>query len=766
MYKTLEFLAFFLLIICTFPEPRVILYANMKLLIVESPAKAKTISKYLDGKYTVKASVGHVRDLPKSNKKAIDIEGGFIPHYEISKGKEKVVSELESLAKGADEILLATDPDREGEAIAWHIAELIKGDSTKSKVKSQMAKISRVTYHEITKEAIQEALEHPREIDQNLRRAQEARRVLDRLVGYDLSGLIWKKVRYGLSAGRVQSPALRIIVEREREIRAFKPETFWVISADVESKTGGKFTLLCVEEPRDKFLVDKILDVGKREPWIVSDLSETEAKRSPKAPFITSTLQQAASSRLGFAPSRTMGIAQKLYEAGLITYMRTDSTNLSALALGQIPTVIDKKFGKGLAESRTYAKKSKNAQEAHEAIRPTDVSIESAGANDEAKKLYQLIWSRTIASQMVDAKTIRSKITVKIGEGTVPDFAITGTRVIAPGWLLADPEARGEDVELPKVSLNEKLSLIEIKTEEKQTEPPPRYSEAGLVKELEKRGIGRPSTYASIIKTIEDRGYVTKESKALKPTDTGEVVSGFLEENFPTYISDTFTAEMEDKLDDIALGTREYEKTLSDFYKPFHKEVKSKDKMEKATNLGDGPKEFPCPVCGGLMNIKLGKSGRFLSCAKFPECLGARKIDGTELEGPKETGELCPECKTGKLIERDGKFGRFIACNNYPKCKFIKKDAELEKKNSTGVTCPVCKDGMMTERRGRFGLFYSCSNYPKCKNAIKAKPTGRLCHTCGALMMLGTKTIPERCSDKNCKNHRPDKMQVETVGQK
>ncbi|MDO8482872.1 MAG: type I DNA topoisomerase [bacterium] len=723
----------------------------MKLLIVESPAKAKTISKYLEGKYTVKASVGHVRDLPKSNKKAIDIEGGFIPHYEISKGKEKVVSEIEELAAKADEILLATDPDREGEAIAWHLAELIKNESVKAKVK-------RVTYHEITKEAIKEALEHPRAIDQNLRRAQEARRVLDRLVGYDLSGLIWKKVRYGLSAGRVQSPALRIIVEREREIRAFKPETFWVISANVESKTGGQFILLCVEEPRDKTLVDKILEVGNREPWIVSDLSETEAKRSPKAPFITSTLQQAASSRLGFAPSRTMGIAQKLYEAGFITYMRTDSTTLSAQALEQIPSVIEKKFGKNLSEPRTFAKKSKNAQEAHEAIRPTDLSVDSAGATDEAKKLYELIWARTVASQMADAKILRSKITVKVGAGEIPDFAINGTRVLTQGWLLADPDARGEDVELPKVTLNEQLKLLELKTEEKQTEPPPRYSEAGLVKELEKRGIGRPSTYASIIKTIEDRGYVTKESKALKPTDTGEVVSGFLEDNFPTYISDTFTAEMEDKLDDIALGTREYEKTLSEFYKPFLKEVKSKEKMEKATNLGEGPKEFPCPVCKGLMIIKLGKTGRFLSCEKFPDCMGARKIDGTELEGPKETGEMCPECKTGKLIERDGKFGRFIACNNYPKCKHIKKDAELERKNSTGVACPMCKEGMMTERRGRFGLFYSCSNYPKCKNAIKAKPTGRFCPTCNALMMLGTKTIPERCSDKNCPNHNPHKL--------
>ncbi|MES2087445.1 MAG: type I DNA topoisomerase [Patescibacteria group bacterium] len=732
----------------------------MKLLIVESPAKAKTISKYLDGKYTVKASVGHVRDLPKSNKKAIDIEGGFIPHYEISKGKEKVVAELEALAKKADEILLATDPDREGEAIAWHIAELIKGElgNSKSKARNTKPEIKRVTYHEITKEAIEEALKHPREIDQNLRRAQEARRVLDRLVGYDLSGIIWKKVRYGLSAGRVQSPALRILVEREREIRAFIPEKFWVISADVESKSGGKFLLLCVEEPRDFKLVEKILEIGKRDDWIVQDISETEAKRSPKAPFITSTLQQAASSRLGFAPSRTMGIAQKLYEAGLITYMRTDSTNLSVTALTQMTGVIEKKFGQGFSESRTYTKKSKNAQEAHEAIRPTDLSKDSEGATDEAKKLYQLIWQRTVASQMVDAKILRSKITVQIGTGEIPNFAINGTRVIFPGWLLADPDARGDDVELPKVTLNEKLNLLDLRTEEKATEPPPRYSEAGLIKELEKRGIGRPSTYASILKTIEDRGYVTKETKALKPTDTGEVVSGFLEENFANYISDTFTAEMEDKLDDIANGDREYLKTLSEFYKPFLKEVKSKEKLEKATNLGDGPKEFPCPLCKSPMIIKLGKTGRFLSCSKFPDCLGARTIAGIELEGPKETGEMCPECKTGKLIERDGKFGRFIACNNYPKCKFIKKDAELEKKNSTGVVCPVCKDGMMTERRGRFGIFYSCSNYPKCKNAIKAKPTGNLCPMCGALMMLGTKTIPERCSNKLCPNHRPDKL--------
>ncbi|MEI6528431.1 MAG: type I DNA topoisomerase, partial [bacterium] len=697
-----------------------ILIGKMKLLIVESPAKAKTISKYLDGKYEVKASVGHIRDLPKSNKKAIDIEGGFIPHYEISPGKEKVVSEIRSLAKKADQILLATDPDREGEAIAWHLAELMNDDSTKAK-----NKIKRVTYHEITKEAVEEAINNPRDIDQNLRQAQEARRVLDRLVGYDLSGLIWKKVRYGLSAGRVQSPALRIIMEREREIRAFNPEQFWVITADTETNKKNPLPLTCSEEPRDELLVNKIVKAGQTEKWIVSDVSETEAKRSARAPFITSTLQQTASSRLGFAPSRTMGIAQKLYEAGLITYMRTDSTNLSKSALAQIFGKIEKKYGHEYLQPHTFAAKSKNAQEAHEAIRPTDISNETAGFTDEQKKLYRLIWQRTIASQMTDAKIMRSKISVAIGKDeTIPEFYANGSRLLFPGWLAADQEGQGDDVILPKVTVGEELKLIDIKTESKFTEPPGRYSEAGLIKELEKRGIGRPSTYASIIKVIEDRGYVEKINKALVPTDTGDVVSSFLEKNFMNYISDDFTADMEDKLDLIAEGKAQYLKTLKDFYGPFLKDVKSKDKIDKVTNLGEADAKYKCPVCGGPMIIKLGRTGKFLSCAKYPDCLGARKITGEEMEGPKDTGEKCPECKDGKLMEREGRFGKFIACSNYPKCKFIKKDAELEKQNSTGVACPVCKTGMMTERRGRFGMFYSCSNYPKCKNAIKAKPTG------------------------------------------
>ena len=719
----------------------------MKLLIVESPSKAKTIEKYLDGAYTVRASVGHIRDLPKSNKDAIDIPGGFIPKYEISPGKEKVVSEIKSLAKRADEVLLATDPDREGEAIAWHVKEAVGLKNPK-----------RVRFYEITKDAIKEAIQNPTEIDDNLRRAQEARRVLDRLVGYDLSGLIWKKVRYGLSAGRVQSPALRIIMEREREIRAFKPEQYWTIEADTETTKNIRITLGCDKEPRDIKEVEKIIEIGNKEEWSVKSVTETETKRSPKAPFTTSTLQQTASTRLGLAPSRTMGIAQKLYEAGLITYMRTDSTNLSVTAQDQMAAVINKKYGAGYAMKNVYVTKSKNAQEAHEAIRPTDAGKENAGHTDEQKELYRLIWQRALASQMSDAKVLRTKITAVVGAGEIPTFSINGSRMLFDGWLKADPDARGEDVELPKVAKGDILKLIELRNTEKFTEPPGRYSEAGLIKELEKRGIGRPSTYASIMKTLEERKYVEKINKALFPTDTGEVVSDFLEKNFANYISDTFTAEMEDELDDIATGKREYEKTLKDFYGPFTKEVKAKNKIEKVTNLGEADPSIKCPVCGGPMIIKLSKNGKFLSCKKYPDCVGARKMDGTEMEGPKETGEKCPECKDGKLVERDGKFGRFISCSNYPKCKYIKK-GEGAPVNSTGVKCPKCKTGEMAERRGRFGIFYSCTNYPKCKYAIKAKPTGKLCPTCGALMMLGTKTIPERCSDKLCPNHRPDKLE-------
>ncbi|HVY72840.1 MAG TPA: type I DNA topoisomerase [Candidatus Paceibacterota bacterium] len=684
----------------------------MKLVIVESPAKAKTIEKYLkdidsSGDFVVRASVGHVRDLPKSNKKAIDIEAGFVPHYEVVPGKVDVIHDLKNLAKKASEVILATDPDREGEAIAWHIQDELG-----------LKKPERIVFHEITKEAIQEAIEHPRQIDENLRQAQEARRVLDRLVGYDLSGLIWKKVRYGLSAGRVQSPALRILMEREREIRAFVPQTYYVVSADTTTKKKEALTLTANRDLGDKDNADELGILVKKEGLTVQGVTETEAKRSTRAPFTTSTLQQTASSRLGFSPANTMRIAQKLYEAGHITYMRTDSTNLGKPAQGAILKHVEKKYGGNYAQSRVFTTKSKNAQEAHEAIRPTHIEKESAGTTPEQKRLYELIWARTVASQMADAKILRTKIIAKtktdvhayerahveshtggdesqdtedtsdfvtyelsFGEKGKKDsseffFSANGSRVLFDGWLRADPAARGEDVELPEVKEGEVLNVVDTHIDEKQTTPPQRYTEAGLVKELEKRGIGRPSTYASIMRTLDDRGYVVKEGRSLVPTDTGDVVSTFLEENFPTYISDTFTAEMEDELDDIATGKREYAKTLKDFYTPFLKEVKIKDKEAgKLTDLGPAPAEFPCPICGAPMVFKLSRGGKFMSCSRFPECVGSRTDAGEVISNDNEPIGKDPE--TGlDIFVLSGRFGPYVQLGEMPTGKGSTKKAK------------------------------------------------------------------------------------------
>ncbi len=646
---------------------------SYKLLIVESPAKAKTIEKYLSeiGNYKVVASIGHIRDLPKSNKKAIDIKGGFIPHYEVSAGKEKVISSIKSLVKNADEVLLAPDPDREGEAIAWHLKEVLKLKNAK-----------RVVFNEITKEAIKEAVTRPREIDDNLKQAQEARRVLDRLVGYDLYRVIWKKVRYGLSAGRVQSPALRILMERERQIRAFIPETYWVLEAQFDDGKKHIIPTSCEKEPRDKKEVQEILDIAQSEAWSILDVKKTQAKRAPRPPFTTSTLQQAASTRLGYSPSRTMILAQKLYEAGHITYMRTDSTNLSTHALAEIKSFIAKEFGDSYVQSRVFGKASKNAQEAHEAIRPTNMFMKSKGATDEQKRLYDLIWRRTIASGMIDAQIMRTKIVANVKSKSIPNFISNGQIIIKDGWLLVDPKAKGEDVNLPEVSEGQTLKLIDIQDIKKETQPPSRYSEAGLVKELEKRGIGRPSTYASIIKTLLDREYVTKENKALVPSDTGDVVSSFLEDNFATYISDTFTAEMENELDEIAEGKRQYKKTLTDFYTTFKKEVDEKDTLDKATTLGKS-KDFTCPKCNAGMDIKLGRGGKFLSCERYPECDGALTIDGVEI---KKDEPLGTDPKTNLPVYMlTGRFGPYVQIgektkeNKKPQRASIPKDFPIEK---------------------------------------------------------------------------------------
>lgn len=683
------------------------------LVIVESPAKAKTIEKYLGKGYTVKSSVGHVRDLPKSNKDAVDVDGGFVPRYIVSPGKERIIDELRKSAKKADEVLLASDPDREGEAIAWHVAELIKDVNTNLK---------RIVFHEITEEAIKEALKHPRKIDTNLKEAQEARRVLDRLVGYDLSGLIWKKVRYGLSAGRVQSPALRIVMEREREIRAFVPEDYFVLTAN--TKVNGQrahIPFFCTQEPPEEKEAKRIKKTGESHTWRVTGVKESEVKRSPNAPFTTSTMQQTASTRLGFSPSRTMGAAQKLYEAGHITYMRTDSTNMSVSAQKQILTYISSEYGKEYADKKNYTTKSKSAQEAHEAIRPTSVKKLSAGQSADQKALYELIWMRAVASQMADAKMKRTKVTTNVVDAkeSIPDFAVNGSRVIFDGWLAADPGARSADTEVPLIAEGDTVDVLNIEIEAKQTQPPNRYTEAGLIKELEKRGIGRPSTYASIMKTIIDRGYVEKAGRTLIPTDTGDVVSSFLEEHFKQYIDDDFTSEMEDELDEIAEGTRTYTKTLSDFYTPFTKAIEAKENIEKLTTLGDAPKEFPCPECGKAMVIKLGKSGKFLSCSTFPDCDGARMIDGSEIKPDEPVGI---HAETGlPIYVLNGKYGPYVQLGENPE----KGDKKAPKPKRAPIPQDVNPEEVTVEMATKYLLLpRELGEHPKTGEPIQAN-TGR-----------------------------------------
>jgi DNA topoisomerase-1 len=557
-----------------------------------------------------------------------------------------VIEKIKKAADKANEVFLATDPDREGEAISWHIQQAVGLKDPK-----------RVVFHEITKQAVEEALAHPRTIDQKMRAAQEARRVLDRLVGYDLSGLIWKKVRYGLSAGRVQSPALRILAEREREIQAFVPDTFYTIDARFKTTGGTEFPAVCTVEPTTAEEATRIVTVGEKASWSIASVEENAQDRHPRPPFTTSTLQQAASTRLGFSPSRTMRAAQKLYEAGHITYMRTDSVNISTDASQKLREVVQKEFGKDYVESRVYKTKSKNAQEAHEAVRPTDPNKEHAGSEPDQHRLYELIRIRSLASQMASANVLRTNIKIE-ANADIPLFQATGSRVLFPGWLALDTRSRGEDVELPSLTKGDALTLITLGSLEKQTEPPNRYTEAGLVKELEKRGIGRPSTYASIMQTIQVRGYVEKNGRTLMPTATGMVVSGFLEEHFPQYISDSFTAEMEDELDDIALGVRDYETTLADFYGPFSKDVHAKDSLPKATSLGAVPAQFTCPLCGSPMEFKLGRGGIFMSCTRYPDCTGARQEDGGELKSDEPLGNH-PD--TGEpIFVKTGRFGPYV----------------------------------------------------------------------------------------------------------
>jgi len=620
----------------------------MKLIIVESPTKAKTLGRFLGKEYLVEATMGHIKDLPKS-KLGVDVEKDFKPDYLIVERQTKTIKTLLSEAKKAKAIYLATDPDREGEAISAHVAEMLDENKIKKDTK-------RIVFHEVTKEAVERAISEPRKVDNNLVNAQAARRVLDRIVGYELSPLLWEKLRYGLSAGRVQSPALRILMEQERLIRAFVPETYFVITGIFKAK-NIKFPLVCEKEPKEEKEADRIVSEAKKGTWNIISVKEKIVSRNPYPPFITSTLQRTASTRLGFSPSRTMRAAQKLYEKGHITYMRTDSTNMSIQAQNTILSLVIKEYGDKYAQKRFFKTKSKNAQEAHECIRPTNFSTKSILSGDEAS-LYKLIWTRTVASQMASARVGNTKISANITEGKIPNFSTTGTRIIFDGWLRIDTASRKEDVQVPALADAEAIGLTSIKKEQKETQPPNRYTEAGLIKELEARGIGRPSTYASIMRTLEDRGYTTKQGQTLFPTDTGDVVSTFLEKHFATYISDTFTAEMEGKLDEIARGEREYTPMLTGFYKPFHRDLLANKDIPKLTNLGAADKKYKCPICKKGMIVKLGKSGKFLSCKDFPKCKGALSMEGAQLGGAKFIGK---DPATGQSINLlDGRFGPYL----------------------------------------------------------------------------------------------------------
>ena len=739
------------------------------LVIVESPAKAKTIAKYLGKNYTVKASVGHIMDLPKS-KLGVDIENDFEPKYIVIKGKAPVVKELKSAAKKADRILLATDPDREGEAIAAHVAEVISGS-----IKN--AEVYRVLFNEITKRAILLAIEHPGKVDVNKVDAQQARRVLDRLVGYQISPILWKKVRRGLSAGRVQSVALRLICEREEEIKAFVPEEFWSLTALLEGKSPPRFEAKLIKRDEEKLRVknndeaQKILADLQGRPYSVAKVEKKERRRNPVPPFTTSKLQQEAGRKLGFTAKRTMGIAQSLYEGvdvgkegtvGLITYMRTDSTRVGKEAQDEARELIAGKYGKDyLPEKPPVYASAKSAQEAHEAIRPTSAMrepdvIKEYLQNDQYK-LYKLIWNRFVASQMNPAVIDQTSVDIMAGDYT---FRATGSVVKFPGFMAVYMEEKPEDqvsddengeAVLPPLTEGETLTLIKLDPKQHFTQPPPRFSEALLVKTLEEKGIGRPSTYAAIISTIQDRHYVQKAENKFRPTELGVLVSDLLVNHFPVIMDVAFTARMEEELDKIEEGQMRWVEAVKDFYKPFSESLEKAQAEMKDFKSEQTPTDITCEKCGKPMVIKWGRNGQFLACSGYPDCKNTkpfiRKENGEVEAAPEETtDEKCPKCGSPMVIKR-GRFGKFLACSRYPECNHTQG-------MSTGVTCPE-DGGKIVERRSRFGkVFYSCSNYPACKFAIWYKPVSRPCPQCGALFLVekhSKKTGPYiACLKKEC----------------
>ncbi|MFQ5469673.1 MAG: type I DNA topoisomerase [Gammaproteobacteria bacterium] len=746
------------------------------LVIVESPAKAKTIKKYLGKGFNVLASYGHVRDLqPKGG--AVDPDHDFSMKYQIIDKNQKHIDAICKAMKKADALYLATDLDREGEAISWHLAEIL---NSKKLLKDKP--VHRVVFHEITKRAINEAVESPRELSTDLINAQQARRALDYLVGFNLSPLLWKKIRRGLSAGRVQSPALRLIVERELEIEKFVPHEYWTMDADVAKKKES-FTAKLTRFQDEKISQFSIGDedraseieqaihksaVGK---FTVTRIEKKKRKRNPAPPFITSTMQQEAARKLGFSAQRTMRAAQQLYEGidtgdgaiGLITYMRTDSVSLAQEALDEIRALINERYGADKVPKtvNVYKTKSKNAQEAHEAIRPTSVyndpeSIKEHLTTDQYK-LYNLIWKRAVACQMNHATINMVGIDLDAGDNTT--FRATGSTIENPGFMAVYQEgqddAKHADDErmLPTLKEGDSINLIALRPEQHFTEPPPRYTEASLIKSLEEHGIGRPSTYASIVATLQQRDYVELNNKRFYPTDVGRIVNKFLTEHFSRYVDYDFTADLEDELDAVSRGEKDWIPLMRTFWKPFKKLVDEKEESVQRKDVTHEALDEECPKCGKPLSIRLGKRGRFVGCDGFPDCDYTRNLgdDNESTEPEVVEGRTCPECES-QLIIRFGPYGKFIGCSSYPDCKFIEP---IEKPADTGIECPKCNKGTMLTRRSRRGkIFYSCSGYPDCDYAVWNEPTRGPCPSCD-WPMLTIKTTKRRgteivCPQKDC----------------
>ncbi|MCX6740616.1 MAG: type I DNA topoisomerase [Candidatus Parcubacteria bacterium] len=698
------------------------------LVIVESPTKAKTITKFLNKDFKVESSFGHIRDLPQK-KLGVDIKNNFKPDYEIPAKAQKQVDKLKKLASSANLIILATDEDREGEAIAWHLVESLNLHDKKTE---------RIVFHEITKNAIEEALKNPRDLDYNLIDAQQARRILDRLVGYKLSPLLWKKVARGLSAGRVQSVAVRLIVDREREIQKFKQEEYWSLEAELQKDEQNFIAQLAQVKGKslDKMAIKneeeakKILAELNGAKYEVEKIERKESLRQAPTPFTTSTLQQEAGKKLGYSAKQTMMLAQQLYEGielgsegsvGLITYMRTDSLNLSTFSLDNIRAYIKNQIGAEYlpAKANIYKTKSKGAQEAHEAIRPTDVNHSpDAIANylePKQLKLYKLIWQRTLASQINPAIIDQTKVDIKANDYT---FRATGSTIKFDGFLKVYKTSIKENI-LPELKEGDEPNLIELRKLQHFTQPPARYSEATLIKALEEYGIGRPSTYAPTLSTIQDRNYVKKnDEKKLTPTEIGMLVTDLLVEHFPKIVDLNFTAKMEEEFDEIAAGKMKWQPVIREFYEPFEANLKIKDKEINKKDLTEEKTDLKCDKCGSPMIVKMGRFGKFLACSNYPECKNIQSMMVTDEEhAALETNETCPKCNA-KLLIKTGRFGKFLACSKYPECKFTKP---IQK--SLGLKCPKCNQGDVVIKKSKRGkIFYACNRYPDCDYATWERP--------------------------------------------